>query len=274
MRKIAVVNMKGGVGKTTTALHLAVGLAASGRVLLIDADPQGNVGHILRNHPPLTIEDLLARDVPLEQVLAKDVRPGVDLIAATPSAFTLEAQLRGVSDRETLLSRRLNGLEGYASVVLDSSPAVNLLTYNALLYADEMIIPVSMDPMAILGARQTLRGVNQMKKLWPDHPMTLLAVLPVAVNHATHATRASLQALANDPSLEPHVFHAGIRQCIDLTYATARQQTIWEYAPRSKGAQDYLAFVQFVLARARAPEASSNGETQTAQSVLRPGSPA
>lgn len=269
MRKIAVVNMKGGVGKTTTALHLAVGLAASGRVLLIDADPQGNVGHILRSHPPLTIEDLLARNAPLEQVLVRDIRPGVDLIAATPSAFTLEAELHGIADRETLLSQRLNGLNGYTSVVLDSSPAVNLLTYNALLYAEELIIPVAMDPMAILGARQTLRGVDQMKTLWPDHPMTLLAVLPVAVNPATHATRAALQALASDPLLEPHVFRAGIRQCIDLTYATARQQTIWEYAPRSKGAEDYLAFVQFVLAQARAREASSNGETQTSQSVLR-----
>ena len=94
MRKIAVVNMKGGVGKTTTAVHVAAGLALRGRrVLLIDADPQGNVGHAFRIRHTHTIEDLLARDTPIEEVIVRGVRERVDVIASTPAAFSLERQL-------------------------------------------------------------------------------------------------------------------------------------------------------------------------------------
>src|SRR6185503_15539413 len=96
MRKIAVVNMKGGVGKTTTAVHVAAGLASHGRrVLLIDADPQGNVGHAFRIRHTHTIEDLLARDAPIEEVIVRGVRERVDVIASTPAAFSLERQLGG-----------------------------------------------------------------------------------------------------------------------------------------------------------------------------------
>ena len=91
MRKIAVVNMKGGVGKTTTAVHVAAGLAARGRrVLLIDADPQGNIGHAFRVRHTHTLEDLLLGAAPAETVIVRGVRERVDTIASTPAAFSLE----------------------------------------------------------------------------------------------------------------------------------------------------------------------------------------
>ena len=82
------------------------------------------------------------------------------------------------TQRETILARRLRGVTNYDAVVIDSSPAMNLLTYNALLYAEEIIVPVGMDLMAIIGARQTLNGVAEVKELWPDRRLDLLAVLP------------------------------------------------------------------------------------------------
>ena len=100
--------------------------------------------------------------------------------------------------------------------------------------------------MALIGARQTLNGVLEVQQLWPERDLRLLAVLPTFVNPATVATRAALAALESDPQLQAALYRPGIRQCIDLTYATARRQTIWEYAPRSRGAEDYLAFVNFV----------------------------
>lgn len=123
--------------------------------------------------------------------------------------------------------------------------AMGLLTYNALLYATELIVPVSMEPMALTGARQTLDGIGQIQQLWPEHSLVLLAVVPTGVNFSTHASRATLDALRNDPRM-CDVLGDGIRQCIDLTYAMAAGQSIWDYAPQSRGASDYAALLEAV----------------------------
>jgi chromosome partitioning protein len=249
MLQIAIANMKGGVGKTTTAIHLAAGLANKGsRVLLVDADPQGNVGHALDVRRSRTIRDLMLGEASLDDVVARGVRERLDVIPSTPAAFALETQLAGAPQRETILSRRLKALNGYDAVIVDSSPAMNLLAYNALLYASDVIIPVSMDGMAVLGARQTLAGIHQIRDLWPDRRLDLLAILPTAVNIMTNATRAAFEALDRDVEMRDRLYRRGIRQCIDVTYALAQRQTIWEYAPRSRAAEDYDAFVRFVSA--------------------------
>lgn len=250
MVRLAIVNMKGGVGKTTTAMHLASGFARRGaRVLLVDADPQGNIGHALDVPRARTISDLMLGDASLDECVARGVRENLDVMPSTPAAFALESQLAGAPQRETILSRRLKAATGYDAVVIDSSPAMNLLTYNALLFASDVILPVSMDGMAVLGARQTLAGIRQIRELWPDRRLDLLAVLPTAVNHSTNATRAAFEALAEDIEMGDRLYRPGIRQCIDVTYAIAQRQTIWEYAPRSRAAEDYDTFVDFVWSR-------------------------
>jgi len=269
MRKIAIVNMKGGVGKTTTAIHVAAGLAGrGGRVLLVDADPQGNVGHVLRVHPARTLRDLLLDEAPADAVVVREVRTNLDVIACTPAAFSLEAQLAGVVQRETLLARRLRALDGYEAVVIDCSPAMSLMTYNALLYADEAVVPIGMDWLAIVGARQTLDGVREIRELWPERPLSLLAILPTAVHPGTNAARATLEAIERDEEMAASVWRPGIRQCIDLRYAAAAHQTIWEYAPSSRAAEDYTAFVEFVAAPCPRRETSADGEVQNTQAVL------
>ena len=250
-RKLAVVNMKGGVAKTTTAIHIAAGLALRGqRVLLIDADPQGNVGHTLQLQPRHTFEEWMTGEAPLDSVVMREVRERLDVVVSTPAAFSLERRLAGETQRETILARRLQKElppgKTYDAVVIDTSPAMNLLTYNALLFAEELVVPVGMDLMAVIGARQTLNGVVQVRELWPDRKLELLAVLPTFVHNTTHATRATLEALERDPEIGRHVFLPGIRQCIDLNYATASHQTIWEYAPRSRAADDYTALIDYI----------------------------
>ena len=254
MQHIAVVNMKGGVGKTTTAIHLAAGLARRGaRVLLVDGDPQGNVGHVFGVHPRQTIRELMLGEAAFDEVIVRGVREGLDVIASTPAAFMLETQLAGAPQRETILARRLKALSGYDVVVIDSSPAMSLLTYNALLYVSDVIIPVGMDGMAMIGARQTLAGIREIRELWPDRRLDLLAVLPTSVNLSTRASRAALEALDRDAEMSKCLYRRGIRQCIDVTYAFTTRQTIWEYAPSSRAAEDYDAFVRFVAGDADEP---------------------
>jgi chromosome partitioning protein len=255
MRKLAVVNMKGGVGKTTTAIHIAAGLALRGqRVLLVDADPQGNVGHTLHLQAQHTFEEMMTGDASVDAVVVRGVRRGLDVVVSTPAAFSLERRLAGETQRETILARRLReekpgNAQSWDTIVIDTSPAMNLLTYNALLFAEELIIPVGMDLMAVIGARQTFNGVRQVRDLWPERRLELLAVVPTFVHSGNHATRATLEALQRDAAIGRHVFEPGIRQCVDLNYATASHQTIWEYAPRSRAAEDYSRLVDCVESR-------------------------
>jgi len=263
MRRIAVVNMKGGVGKTTTAVQIASGLAARGaRVLLVDTDPQGNAGHMLGVSSPLTIHELMLGSAAVSDVIRRQVRTNLDIVTATPTAFSLETQLAGTVQRETLLERRLRGVTGVDLMVFDTSPAMSLLTYNALLCATELVVPVGMDTMALAGARQTLDGVNEIRSLWPGRPLELVAVVPTAVNTQTHASRATIEALAADTEMAPVLFSRGIRQCIDLTYAAAAHQTIWEYAPSSRAAEDYGALLDQLEGR---PKARSPHEAERAR---------
>jgi chromosome partitioning protein len=265
MRRFAVVNMKGGVGKTTTAIHLASGLARQGwRTLLVDADPQGNIGHAFAIHVRATIRELMTGQAALDDVLVRGVRERLDVVPSSPASFALDAQLAGAPQRETILARRLRPLTGYDAVVVDSSPAMSLLTYNALLYATEVIVPIAMDAMAIIGARQTLDGIHEIRELWPERPLELLAVVPTAVNSATHATRAAFDALEQDAEMRERLYRPGIRQCIDVTYALTAHQTIWEYAPRSRAAEDYGALVRFISEQ---PARSIHADAPTLEKV-------
>lgn len=265
MRKIAVSNEKGGTGKTTTAVTLAHGLVLSGngkrdvRTLLIDLDAQGNTRRALGvGDIGLTIADvLLGRSSWTDAII--EVRPNLHLIPSGPELaeakeelldrLTLESSARlrrgekVTADPNRFLADVLGNVAGYDYLILDCAPSRDVLNRNALYLANEVIMPVSVDYLASVGAGQHTASIVDAQNA--GQKIRLAYVLPTFYDARRILAR---EVLADLQSFYGQVVSEPIPVNVSLAEAPSFGQTIFEYAPKSTGAAAYGAFVERVRA--------------------------
>jgi chromosome partitioning protein len=249
--KLAIYNQKGGVAKTTSAVSLASGLARLGiRTLLVDLDPQGNVGICLGLKPQHTAYHALTGRLSLARCMVQ-ARPNLQVIAADASLATAEVELAQAPAQERIL--RLERVFAAAStaaevVLFDCAPALSLINYNALHFAGEVLIPVSCDYLALVGVRQVLRTLHQVTEK-TGRAVRVAGVLPTFYNARSRLcleTLCYLRKTFGPRALPP------VRVNSKLAEAPSHQQTIFEYAPESHGARDYMRVVQWLQTGATA----------------------
>jgi chromosome partitioning protein len=260
-RAIAVMNQKGGTGKTTTSVSVAAALAERGhRTLLVDLDAQGNVAVSLGVTGTRSLYHLLVDGVPPEQAIVP-ARKDLDVITSDQTVAAAELELVNAKDRARVLSRRMAPLmtpdSPYDYVVLDCAPSLSLLNQNALTFARDVIVPVSCDYLALVGVKQILRTLRHVNEVLL-HPVEVLGVLPTFYDVRNRISKEAVAALASyfkDRVMPP------IRVNTRLKEAPSHKKTIFEHDPASTGAIDYLAVADWVVSKAPVRVGAEGGPT-------------
>ena len=248
---MAIINQKGGVGKSTTAINLSAALGELGKqVLLVDLDPQGNSSSglgIEKSQVHNCVYDVLLNDVAIEDVIIPDVGEGLDLVPATINLAGAEVELVSEMARENRLKDAVGSLRGkYDYVFIDCPPSLGLLTVNALVAADKLLIPIQCEFYALEGVTKLLDSMKRVKtRLNPT--LDIFGVLLTMYDGRTTLSRQVVEEVRS--YFGKTVFTTLIPRTVKLSEAPSFGQPITQYDPSGKGAQSYANLAKEVVQR-------------------------
>ena len=250
-RTIAIANQKGGVGKTTTAINLSSCLAEAGqRVLTIDFDPQGNATSGLgleKGQIEDTVYEMMLGDCSFEDCLQREVQEDLDVLPSDSNLSGAEIELLDVENKEFVLKSHLDQVKNdYDFIIIDCPPSLSLLTLNALVAADTVLVPIQCEYYALEGLSQVLRTINIVKRKM--NPSLEMEGLVFTMYDAR--TNLSLEVVENvKNNLNEKIYKTIIPRNVRLAEAPSHGMPINIYDSKSTGAESYRLLAAEVISR-------------------------